>query len=142
MRWYSGTEPLPRPAELEADEKAVDTGAVVMGDKGTIMYGSHGAGGVKLIPQTKRDAYKKPAHRIPRVKEHHQEWLEAIRNNRPADSDFSYGGPLSEIAMLGVIAIKMAGTKLEWDTVKTEFVNNSTANQFLKPEYRAGWGWS
>ena len=50
MHWYSGTERIPRPKDLEKDRKAVETGAVVLGDKGTIMYGSHGAGGVRIIP--------------------------------------------------------------------------------------------
>ena len=79
------------------------------------MYGSHGAGGVRIIPEAKMKEYKQPEKKIPRAKEHHQDWLEAIRNGGKAGSDFSYGGPLTEIAMLGVIAIKLPGTKLEWD---------------------------
>jgi len=139
MHWYSGTERIPRPPELEPDQKSVDTGAVVIGDKGTIMYGSHGAGGVRLIPQTRMDEYKRPPKTIPRAKEHHQDWLDAIRNGKKAGSDFSYGGPLTEIAMLGVIAIKLAGTKLEWDAENVRFTNCPEANQFINPPYRAGW---
>ena len=139
MKWYSGTQKIPRPQELEPDEKSVETGAVVIGDKGTIVYGSHGAGQVRLIPQSKMDAYKKPEKTIPRAKEHHQDWLEAIRTGGKAGSDFSYGGPLTEIAMLGVVAIKMAGTKLEWDANKMRFTNSSEANQYLNPPYRKGW---
>jgi predicted dehydrogenase len=139
MRWYSGTERIPRPPELEADEKNVNTGAVVMGDKGTIIYGSHGAGNVRIIPQSKMDAYKRPAKTIPRVTEHHQDWLDAIRKGTKAGSDFSYGGPLTEVAMLGVIAIKMAGTKLEWDADKMRFKNCPEANRLVKPVYRRGW---
>jgi predicted dehydrogenase len=139
LHWYSGTERIPQPPELESDDKAVRTGAVVLGDKGTIVYGSHGAGGVRLIPQAKMDAYKRPAKTIPRAKEHHQDWLQAIRNGTKAGSDFSYGGPLTEIAMLGVIAIKMAGTKLEWDAPRMRFTNSEEANQYVKPPYRSGW---
>jgi predicted dehydrogenase len=139
MHWYSGTERIPRPPELESDEKSVETGAVVVGDKGTIVYGSHGAGGVRVIPQAKMDAYKRPAKTIPRVKEHHQDWLLAIRNGTKAGSDFSYGGPLTELAMLGVIAIKMAGTNLEWDAENMKFTNSSEANQYVNPPYRTGW---
>ena len=138
MHWYSGTERIPRAPELDSDEKAVRTGAVVLGDKGTIMYGSHGAGGVRILPQSKMDAYKRPAKTIPRAKEHHQDWLQAIRNGTKAGSDFSYGGPLTELAMLGVIAIKMAGTKLEWDAENASFTN-AEANQYLNPPYRSGW---
>jgi predicted dehydrogenase len=139
MYWYSGTERIPRPPELEPDQKPVDTGAVVIGAKGTIMFGSHGAGGVRLIPQTRMDEYKRPPKTIPRAREHHQDWLDAIRNGTKAGSDFSYGGPLTEIAMLGVIAIKLAGTKLEWDAENVRFTNCPEANQFINPPYRAGW---
>jgi predicted dehydrogenase len=139
MRWYSGSEHIPRPPELEADEKDVDTGAVVIGDKGTIVYGSHGAGQVRLIPQARMDAYKKPAQTIPRVREHHWDWLQAIKNGTKSGSDFSYGGPLTEIALLGVIAIKLPGTKLEWDSAAMRFTNSPEGNSFLNPSYRSGW---
>ena len=139
MHWYSGTERIPRPPELEPDQKGVDTGAVVIGDKGTIVYGSHGAGNVRLIPDAKMDAYKRPAKTIPRAKEHHQDWLDAIRKGVKAGSDFSYGGPLTELAMLGVIAIKMPGQKLVWDAQQMSFINNAEANQFINPPYRKGW---
>ena len=85
------------------------------------------------------DAFQRPPKTIPRAKEHHQDWLEAIRNGNKAGSDFSYGGPLTEIAMLGVVAIKMAGTKLEWDTERMQFTNCPEANQYLNPSYRTGW---
>ncbi len=140
MRWYSGTERIPRPAEMDPDDKGIGTGAVVMGDKGTMVYGSHGAGGVRLIPQAKNEAYKRPEKTLPRVKEHHWDWLQAIRTGRKAGSDFAaYGGPLTEIAMLGVIAIKLPGRKLEWDTKKMRFANSDEANQFINPPYRTGW---
>jgi predicted dehydrogenase len=139
LKWYSGTERLPRPPELEQDEESVGTGAVVIGDKGTILYGSHGARQVRLIPQSKMDAYPKPAKSIPRVRGHHQDWLHAIRTGTKAGSDFSYGGPLTELAMLGVIAIKMNGVKLQWDGKAAKFTNSKEANQFLNPPYRKGW---
>jgi predicted dehydrogenase len=139
MHWYSGTEKIPRPPELEEDKKAVDTGAVVIGDKGTIMYGSHGAGGVRIIPETKMKEYKRPEPTLPRAKGHQEDWLQAIRNGTKAGSDFAYGGPLTELAMLGVIAIKLPGTKLEWDAEKVRFKNSREANRLINPPYRKGW---
>jgi predicted dehydrogenase len=139
LHWYSGTERVPRPPELEADEKPIDYGAVVSGDKGTIIYGSHGAGQVRLIPQAKMDAFQKPAKTLPRGKEHHLDWVQAIRSGSKAGSDFSYGGPLTEVALLGVIAIKMARRKLEWDPRRMRFANCPEADCYLNPPYRAGW---
>jgi hypothetical protein len=140
LHWYSGTEKIPRPKDLEEDRKPVDTGAVVLGDKGTITYGSHGAGGVRIIPETAMKAYKLPEKTIPRARGHHQDWIRAIREGTKAGSDMpTYGGPLTEIAMLGVIAIKMSPRKLMWDTVNMKFTNCPEANAFLNPPYRAGW---
>ena len=139
LHWYSGTERMPRPEAFEADDKDIEYGAAVIGDKGTIVYGSHGAGQVRIVPQSKMDAYQKPAPSIPRAKDHHLDWIEAIRQGTKAGSDFSYGGPLTEIAMLGVSAIKMAGTRLEWDAQKMTFSNCPQADCFLNPGYRDGW---
>ena len=86
------------------------------------------------------DEYKRPPKTIPRVKEHHWDWLQALRNGAGAGADFaSYGGPLTEIALLGVIAIRLAGQKLEWDTTRMRFANSKKANQLLNPPYRTGW---
>ena len=137
--WHSGTEKIPRAKELEPDRKGIDTGAYVYGDKGVIMYGSHGANPVRIIPETAMRAYKSPEQKIPRVKGHHRDWLRAIREGGKAGSDFSYGGPLTEIAMLGVIALKMPGTKLQWDAANMLFTNCDKANQFINPPYRKGW---
>lgn len=138
--WHSGTEKIPRAKELEPGRKDVETGAYVYGDKGIIMYGSHGAGGVRIIPETAMKAYTLPEKKIPRVKEHHADWLRAIHEGGRAGSDFTaYGGPLTEIAMLGVIALKLPGTKLEWDSENTRFTNCDEANQYINPPYRQGW---
>lgn len=139
--WFDGEEKPPRPADLEADDKVPATGAIVMGDKGTIIHGSHGAGGVRLIPDAKMDAYKQrlPAKRIPRVKGHHEDWLNAIKTGGKAGSHFDYGGPLTEIACLGIIAIRMLGQKLEWDAEAMRFANSTEATRFVDPPCRSGW---
>lgn len=140
MHWYSGTEPIPRAEVLEEGRKPVTTGAVVLGDEGTIQYGSHGAGGVRIIPEEKMTAYQQPEKTLPRGLEHHRDWLDSIRAGTKAGSDFTlYGGPLTELAMLGVIAIKFPGTKLEWDAQNAQFTNCPEANQHINPPYREGW---
>ncbi len=140
MHWYSGVERVPRPEEFEKDDQDIGAGAVVIGDKGKIAYGSHGAGGVRLLPAKRMEDFQRPPKTIPRVRDHHFDWIDAIRTGRKAGSDFArYGGPLTEIPMLGVIAIKLPGTKLEWDAAKMQFVNNAEANALVNPALRAGW---
>jgi hypothetical protein len=105
------------------------------------MYGSHGAGGVRIIPEEKMKAYKQPEKKIPRVPGggHERDWANAIRSGKPAGSDFAYGGPLTEIALVGLIAVKLKGQKLEWDAEKMRFTNSEEANAMVKPVYRDGW---
>ncbi len=137
--WFDGVERPPRPAELEEGRKVPAMGAIVMGDKGKIMYGSHGADGVRMIPEAKMKEYRQPVQVLPRVKDHYQDWLGAIRAGKQAGSNFDYGGPLSELAQLGIVATKMLGQKLEWDASALRFTNCSEANQYVNPPYRQGW---
>ena len=73
---------------LEEGRNGPDTGAVVYGDKGAIQYGSHGAGGVRIIPESAMRAYKRPEETIPRVPGHHQDWLRAVKEGGKAGSNF------------------------------------------------------
>jgi predicted dehydrogenase len=140
LHWYSGTQRVPRPEEFGADEKDIGAGAVVIGDGGKLVYGSHGAAHVRLLPDKRMDDFRRPPQRIPRVRGHHADWIEAIHNGCKAGSDFAYGGALTEVAMLGVIAIRTAGTKLEWDAARMRFTNCPEANLLVDPPARPGWG--
>lgn len=140
--WHDGDKTIPRPEGLPEDEKVPGTGAILVGDKGMIVHGSHGAGNCHLVPDKLMDQYggkNAPAQKIPRVKGHAWDWAEAIRSGREAGSNFGYGGPLTEIGLLGLIALKFPGQTLEWDGAGMRFTNVKEANQHLRTEYRAGW---
>lgn len=138
--WYSGVERIPRPEGLEPDQKPPETGAVLIGEQGAIVHGSHGAGGVKIIPESRRKEYREPAPSIPRVKDHYQDFLSAVREGKKAGSDFAgYGGPLTEIAMLGIISMSFPGRPLAWDAEGMRFTDSSEANALIDPPYREGW---
>jgi predicted dehydrogenase len=139
LKWFTGSEKPPRPKDLEEGRKQND-GGIVIGTNGTITYGPWGAGDVRIVPEAKMKAYKQPAKKYPRVGTSHQkEFLRAIRENRKANSDFGYGGALTEIAMLGNISIRCLGTKLEWDTKAMKFANSPEATAMVNPPYRTGW---
>jgi predicted dehydrogenase len=139
LKWFDGAARPPRPADLEADRNPPGVGAIVLGDRGTITYGSHGAGGVRIVPETKMRDYQRPAETIPRVPGHHRDWVDAIREGRDAGSNFGYGAPLTEAALLGAVAIRFPGRKLEWDAAAMRFTNLAEANAYVNPPYREGW---
>ena len=131
---------FPAPKELEPERKPVEhRGAMSTATRASIMYGSHGAGGVRIIPEA-GDAGLQAARAedSPRQESASTTRTGCGRSARAArpGSDFSYGGPLTELAMLGVIALKMPGTKLAWDAAATRFTNSDEANQHVNPPYR------
>ena len=128
---------------MEPGRKLPGSGALLIGDKGTILHGSHGADGVRLIPETKMQAYKRPPQTLRRVVGTHEaDWIRAIKEGpkgAPQSSPFEYGGALTEMVLLGVLAIRMKDQRLEWDSKNLRFTNNEAANKLLKIDYRPGW---
>lgn len=140
--WHDGQERIPKPEGFPADEKLPGTGAVLFGPRGSIVHGSHGAGGCHLVPDelmNQHSGKNAPAERITRVKSHVWDWLDAIRTGRQAGSHFGYGGPLTETALLGAIAIRFPTQTLAWDTKAGRFTNHEGANAYVNPPYRSGW---
>ena len=140
--WHDGNTRIPKPQDFAADDQVPGTGAILFGDKGMIVHGSHGAGGCRLLPEKlmeQNSGKNAPAEKIPRVKGHAWDWAEAIRTGRPAGSNFAYGGPLTQVALLGLIAIRFPGQTLNWDDKAMRFTNHEAASAYLRSSYRAGW---
>ncbi|MHC4462591.1 MAG: gfo/Idh/MocA family oxidoreductase, partial [Planctomycetota bacterium] len=139
LTWFDGGMLPPRPEGMEKGHGG--NGAFIIGDKGVIRHGSHGAGGCRIIPESKMKKYLPhlPPKTIKRVKSHHHDWIDACKGGDPASSSFDYGGPLTEMVLLGVIAMQVRDEKLLWDAEKMQFTNSKKANEFIKPAYRAGW---
>ena len=54
-------------------------------------------------------------------------------------SNFEYAGPLTEIVLLGVLALRAPGQRLEWDSENLKVKNVPALNEFIHTEYRKGW---
>jgi len=139
LTWYEGQEP-PRPEALEEGRNLPKEGGVLFkGDKGTIMCGVYGNSAC-LIPQTAMLSYERPAKTLPRVKgSHEQDWINAIKQGGKAGADFSYSGPLTELALLGNLAKRFPGPKLKWDSESLKVANLDEANAWVRRPYRKGW---
>lgn len=140
--WHDGENRIPKPKDFAADDKVPGTGAILFGDKGMILHGSHGAGGCHLLPEALMDQYSgknAPQEKLPRVKSHAWDWIEAIRTGRQAGSNFGYGGPLTQAALLGAIAVRFPGQTLHWNNKAAKFTNHKEANAYVNPPYRKGW---
>jgi predicted dehydrogenase len=139
MTWYDGGLMPPQPEELEPGRRmgSNNGGVLFVGEKGKLVCGCYGAG-PRLIPEAKMDAYERPPKTIPRVKGHHKDWIQACKGGRPACSNFDYASSLTEVILLGSIALRVRG-RLDWDGPSMRFTNNDEANKYLHREYRQGW---
>ena len=140
--WHDGQIRIPRPADFPADDKIPGTGAVIFGDQGMIVHGSHGGGGCHILPEGLMEQHSgknAPAEKIPRVKGHAWDWADAIRNGRMAGSNFDYGGALTQVGLLGLIALRFPGETLQWDSRRARFTNHKAATALVKLPYRRGW---
>jgi len=142
LKWYDGGIMPPRPEELEDGRMMGDSGGggIFVGDKGKLMFSTYGRN-PRIIPESKMREYQRPEKTIPRSPGIHEEWVEAIKKGQKSTSDFSYSGTLTEVMLLGNVAVatKEQNAKLEWDGVKMEFKNLPEANKFIHAEYREGW---
>jgi predicted dehydrogenase len=139
LTWYDGGL-LPMHDDRLKDLKYEDTcGALLIGEKGIIIHGSHGATGFKVLLNDKNQQAETPPQLIDRSKGHHADWLEAIKTGKPASANFNYGGPLTETVLLGTAASLYRNQELKWDTANMRITNLEQANSVIKPEFRAGW---
>ncbi len=138
LSWVDGGLRPPRPVDLEPGFPVED--AIYLGEKGTIMHRSHGAE-PHLVPDAAMQAYEPPEPWIPRTGDIYEDFIDAIKNGTKSSNDFTIAAHLTEIMLLGNIAVLMAGTNttLEYDGAKGEFTNLAAANDLLHYEYRAGW---
>jgi hypothetical protein len=98
-------------------------------------------GDPRLLPESKMQGYTMPAPTIPRCEsDHFQEWITACKGGRAPFSNFDHAGPLTELVLLGNLAIRAgAGEKLLWDGPSLKCTNRPDLNQFVSRQYRPGW---
>jgi len=138
LTWYDGGMRPPRPEELPPGEKMGSGGCLFVGDHGKILDG-------RILPLSRRQAYQLPPPSIPSSPGHYEEWLDACKGGPPPGSNFDWAGPLTEVVLLGNIALRvelrerLTDCVLEWDGGARRFTNVPEANAYLHTEYRAGW---
>jgi hypothetical protein len=161
LTWYDGGILPDRPVELGPDDPmgSWDGGVIFEGTKGKIMTECYGNNPV-LLPKSLMEENAAPSDETPVKDGHYQSWVNACKGGEPAVSNFDISGPLSEIILMGNLAIRSFGVrelkpgrkygdwapftypgrkKLMWDGDNMKITNFDEANQFVKREYREGW---
>ena len=132
VTWWDGGLLPPRPEDHPAGEmlgRDGGGGCLLIGTKGKIMCGVYGKDPY-LLPESYETTYKKPEPYLRRVDLGHQmDWVRACKES-PEDrlessSNFGYSGPLNEMVVMGVIAVRLQDLKkeLHWDGKNMKFTN-------------------
>ncbi len=138
LNWYDGALFPPRPEELGETKLNPTGGVLYYGSKGKLMHDTYGFN-PKLLPQSLAESAPAPPQTLPRIATSHEmNWVEAAKNKTEASCPFSYAARLTEVMLLGVVALR-AGTKIHYDGQTMRVTNDAAANDFLKREYRQGW---
>jgi len=136
--WYDGGLYPPREiGEIPSGKEYPDNGTIIVGDKGKLSF----YGRPRLLPASKMKGFKYPAPVIPRCQSNHfDEWVTACKGGRPAFSNFDHAGPLTELVLLGNLAVRAGvGKRLEWDGPNLKCTNVPEINRYVRHEYRSGW---
>jgi predicted dehydrogenase len=138
MTWYDGGLMPPSPAGLPPGERLPDNGVLYVGSKGVMYHSSHG-GMPQLLPGELREEARKVPKTMRRSPGHYEEWVAACKGGPRPVSNFDYAGPLTEVVLLGVLALRSPGRRLEWDGENMKVKNASELNAFVRPDFRKGW---
>jgi predicted dehydrogenase len=138
MIWYEGGLMPPTPAEMPAGARLPGNGVLYIGSKGKMLHSSHG-GMPELLPEGLVVDAKKVPKTMARSIGHYEEWMAACKGGPRPVSNFDYAGPMTEIALLGVLALRAPGQRLEWDSANLKLKNAPELNQYTHIEYRKGW---
>lgn len=138
MFWYDGGLRPPRPACLEPDEELpADGGCLIVGEKGAVLSGVW-SGSPRIMPEERMRQYRRPPPSLPRSRGHHRDWIDACKGGPPASASFDYAARLSEIVLLGSVALR-TGRTLHWNGPQMKATNAPEAEPFIRGFARQGW---
>lgn len=152
FNWYEGgwkpEEDMVRDVkELRAEMPIA--GCYLVGEKGRFFSaGDYGGSDFirmndepKLRSITKHEACLAIPETLPRSGNNYREWVDACVAGKPGDpySRFEIAAYLTEIILIGCIALRMPGKKIAWDGPNMRSPNTPEAAPLIKINYRKGW---
>jgi predicted dehydrogenase len=150
LYWYEGKNtdgsPCLPPPPQDLKEPISDTGFYVIGADGIVYNQGSQVQKLTILPEARSVEFlanppAKTLERSPTPGDAQKEWSAAIKQGKefPFMSQFDYAVPLTELCLLGALAIR-TGLPIEWDQKKFMAINNEAANKLIKrAEYRKGW---
>jgi len=130
-------------------DKLPGSGALIIGENGKLFspddYGAQFfvamKGKTEYVAGDQEPACKAVPQSIPRSPGHMQEWFRMMKEiGVPAYSNFDIAAYLTEIILLGCVALRVGvGRRMQWDGPNMRSPNLPQAAQFVKRNNRPGW---
>ncbi len=125
-------------------------GWMIIGTEGLILNKSDQAKDMQIWPEKRREEFlakppTKTEARSVTPGNPQQEWTEAIKAGKEFAQmgHFDYSCPLTELTLIGGLAMRFPGKRLEWDSAALKVTNDEAANAFIKRKaYRKGYEYS
>jgi len=133
--WYDGKhKPDEELAKLGASESSFGNGSLFIGEEGAMMFSPYEA--PRLLPG---DKFANTTIPEAIAVNHWHQWVDACFGRCRSSADFEYSGLLTEIALLGNVALRFPSQQLDWNASAMKFTNMPSADSFLHKTYRKGW---
>lgn len=133
--WYDGDRQPPE--SVTGIKRLPKNGVMFVGSLARLFAPDYG-GRPTVLPNRKGDEIELPQSSPPRTLSHHQEWIEACKGSGKTSCDFSYGARLTEICLLGNLAVR-TGKAFGWDGDRPRGQNAAAIAPLLRREYREGY---
>jgi predicted dehydrogenase len=139
LHWYEGRS---RPPLLEGMTEFPTNGMYMLGSKEIAYHEDMRPVSPQLWPRERMQDYREilTKRTLPRVQGGPiKELFRDIKGEGPqAGSNFDYAAPLTEVILLGSLAIRL-GHRIEWDAEKMEITNVPGLERYVKEPVRKGW---
>lgn len=137
LTWHDGGLKPELPAACDRTRSKYRRGVLFVGEKGYIVC--EGAAGPPQLALIDPGAtFDEPEPTLQRSAGHHRDWIDACKGGPPASSNFDYGARLTELTLLGVLALRL-GTKIAWEADQMVVPGVPAADEIIHGTYRKGW---
>jgi predicted dehydrogenase len=133
LMWYDGGKKPPQ--ELAPGVDYGGNGCLIGCERGTLfMPGEYGQG-ARLV-----GGGEMPPIVVEETPSHFAEFVDAIQGRGKTKSNFpDYSGPLTEVVLLGNLAVWAGGDRVEWDARRLRVPGHPEYDALIHPQYRRGW---
>jgi predicted dehydrogenase len=142
LNWYGGAWEVPPIKFMDEGQTPGKKGGALIGEKGTIMWTDDYCKSARLLPRALwieiNEKGLKPEPSIPRVPkgDARMEFVNACKGGPRPGSNFDHAAPLTEMVLLGNIAIRNNKQRLDWNGKQMEITNHPQANALVTKNYR------